>query len=177
MRTNTACKWTFLFAFAPIVLFPADVGPPRLTWAEFSAKLTPKHTVRMVLPDGTHIEGAVRQVKPDALDIHVTRTSNRQTHPKGDATIPRESLSVVDVRSPRWKGKLIGTLVPIGAGAAILAAGIAQDQGLDAVYEIAAAGGLTIAIGAPAGFFVGRAVDRRFEQFVIVREPRSGADH
>jgi hypothetical protein len=149
----------------------AGLAQVRVTWSEFSTKVTPRHAIRMVMPDGTHIEGYPLQAKADALDIHVTRTSNKQAHPEGNATIPRESVSVVQMRRPRRAGKLIGALAPIGVGAAIMAAGIAGNQGSDAVYGYAVVGGLTMGLGAPAGFFVGRAVDRRFDEFVIIPEP------
>ena len=137
-------------------------------------RVTPRHTIRMVLPDGTRVEGYPLQAKPDALDIYVTRTSNKQAHPKGNATITRESLSVVQVRSPRWKGKLIGTLAPIGAGVALLAAGGSNTFTIEGeLYGYLLAGGLTLGAGAPAGFFVGRAIDRRFDQFVIIPESRA----
>lgn len=173
MLFTKALTWILLFVLTQAALNAADAPAARITWDDFSRRVTPERTVRMVLPDGTNVEGYVLQAKPDAIDIYVTHTSNKQAHPKGNATISRESLSVVQVRSPRHIGKLIGTLAPIGVGAAIAAAGIAGNQGSDSVYGYALAGGLTIAIGAPVGFLAGRAVDRRFDQFVIIPEPHS----
>lgn len=166
-------KWSLFLLFAPVAVSAADAAENRVTWSEFSTRMTPKCTIRMVLPDGTHIEGRPLQVKPDAIDVRISRTSNKQAHRKGDAAIPRESVSVVEVRNPRWKGKLIGTLAPIGVGAAILAAGVAANQGSDDVYGYAILGGATMGFGAPLGFFVGRAIDRRFEQFIIIPERQS----
>lgn len=167
MRTIGFSKWIVLLSVAPVLLRAADPGPPRVTWAEFSGMMTPKHTVRMVLPDGTHVQGKVLRANSEGLEIRIRSTSNPQVHPKGEATIPRESLSVVDVRSPRSKGKLIGTLVPIGVGAGILAAGVGD--GGDEVYVYLVAGGTTMGFGGVAGFFIGRAVDRRFQRFVIAQ--------
>ena len=152
-----------LLSFAPV----ARAATERVTWNEFSAKVTPEHTIRMVLPDGTRIEGHPLQIKPDSLDLRVTRTSNKQAHPKGAATVPRKSVSVVQVRSPRWAGKLIGTLVPIAAGAAIL--GSAFNQG-DLSYRLIPLGGVIVGAGAPSGYFIGRAVDNRMEEFIIAPE-------
>ncbi len=157
----------FLFLTTAVVAGNIPTGN-RVTWSEFSAKVAPKHTIRMVLPDGTLVEGHPLQLTADAMELSITRTSNRQAHAKGRATIPRGSVSVVEVRSPRWKGKLIGALAPIGIGTAIAVGGMAANQGSDDIYVYAAAGGLTIAAGAPAGLLVGRAIDRRFERFTII---------
>ncbi len=69
-------------------------------------------------------------------------------------------------------GKLIGTLAPIGVGVALLAAG-GTNQIEGEFYGYLVAGGLTLGAGTPTGFFVGRAVDRRFDQFVIIPESRT----
>ncbi len=172
MLFSGALKWILLFTFTLAALNAADPASARISWSDFSMRVTPRHTIRMVLPDGTHVEGYPLHAKPDALDIYVTRTSNKQAHPKGNATISRESLSVVQVRSPRRMGKLIGTLAPIGAGVALLAVGGTSHIEGD-FYGYIAAGGLTLGVGTPVGFFVGRAVDRRFDQFVILPESRT----
>jgi hypothetical protein len=158
---------TVLLSFLLAALSHSGSAQVRLTWAEFSTKVMPTHNIRMVLPDGTHVEGYPLVAKPDGLDLHLTRTSNRQAHPKGNTTIPRSSVSVVEMRRSRWKGKLIGTLVPLAAGIAIMAAG--RNKG-DDVYGYIAVGGLTVGFGTPVGFLAGRAVDRRFDQFVIIPE-------
>ena len=139
----------------------------RLTWDALGAQARPGCSIRMVLPDGMQIEGRLVSFRPEAMDLSVYKTSNKQAHPKGLITIPRKNVSVVEIRAKRHKGRLIGTLVPIGLGAAMLAGGLAQsDEGI--LYTMLAAGGLAMGAGAPSGYFIGRAIDRRFEQFVIV---------
>src|SRR5947209_6070170 len=133
MRLNQALKSILLLCIAAVAV-NAQSTAKRITWNEFSTQVTPRHTIRLVLPDGTHIEGKPLQVTPDSISAKVTRTSNKQAQPKGSATIPRQSVSVVEVRSPRYAGKLIGTLVPIAAGAAIAAGGFAASQGTDDIY-------------------------------------------
>ncbi len=116
--------------------------PARLTWDAFGAQATrPGCSIRMVLPDGTQIEGRLVSFRPEAVDLSVYKTSNKQAHPKGLITIPRKNVSVVEIRAKRRKGRLIGTLVPIGLGAAMLAGGLTQsDEGI--LYTMLAAGGL-----------------------------------
>jgi hypothetical protein len=107
-------------------------------------------SVRIVLPDGAELEGRPTSFRPEAMDLHVYRSSNRQAHPKGSLTLPRQTVTVVGIRprTLRWKGRAIGTLLPIGVGAGV---------------------------GAPAGYFIGRASDRRFVPFAIL-PPEPGAN-
>jgi len=145
----------------------AGIAQNRVTWSEFSMRVTPRHSIRMVLPDGTAIEGSPLEMKPEGMEIRIRKTSNRQAHPKGVMTIPRVAVTVVEVRTPRSRGKIIGTLAPIGVGIALVAT--AYGRG-DDTYVRLFAGGLTMAGGGVGGFFIGRAVDRRFEQVVIAAE-------
>ncbi|MBL8293263.1 MAG: hypothetical protein JNN08_15555 [Bryobacterales bacterium] len=147
---------------------PLNAKPlARLTWDAFGAQARPGCSIRMVLPDGVQIEGHLVSFRPEAMDLSVYKTSNKQAHPKGFITIPRKNVSVLEMRARRYKGRLIGTLVPIGLGGAMLAGGLTQsDEGI--LYSMLAAGGLTMGAGAPSGYFVGRAIDRRFESFLIV---------
>ena len=144
----------------------AGIAQKRVTWSDFSSRMTERHTIRMVLPDSTAVEGRPMEMRSDGMDIRITKTSNRQAQPKGLATIARDAVSVVQVRTPRSRGKWIGTLVPLGVGITVVAASIGRG---DETYKLLAAGGLTMSGGSVGGFLVGRAVDRRFEQFVIVK--------
>lgn len=122
--TNTV-SWALLLVSLPAVVRSAEV-PKRVTWGEFCSTVNEKTTIRMALPDGAIVEGRVLRTRPDGLDVHVTRTSNPQAHPKGDASISRALLSTVEIRRPHRKGKLIGTLVPLGVGSALAAGGMAD---------------------------------------------------
>jgi hypothetical protein len=161
-----AVSCTLLLVFTTAAVEGSNSGG-RVTWDEFSTRVSPKHTIRMVLPNGTIIQGQALHLKDDAIEMHVTRTSNAVMQQKGNAIIPRASVSVIDVRSPRRAGKIIGTLVPIAAGLALGAAGVAGNQGSESVYGYALVGGIIVA-AAPVGYFVGRAIDRRFDRFTII---------
>jgi hypothetical protein len=139
----------------------------RMSWSDFSARMTPRHTLRIAFPDGAVIESRPLEIKPDQINVRITGTSDRRTHPKGPAIIPRAAISVVEVRPPRSLGKLIGTLAPIGVGAALVGASFGHG---DDTYVRLVAGGLTMAAGGVGGFFIGRAIDRRFERIVIAGE-------
>jgi hypothetical protein len=164
-----ARSWFLELSFASLLASSLHAEPlARLTWDAFGAQAArPGSAIRMVLPDGTQIEGRLVSYRPEAMDLSVYRTSNKQAHPKGLVTIPRKDVSVVEIRARRHKGRLIGTLVPLGLGAAMLAGGQAQsDEGI--FYGTLAGGALIMGVGTPIGYFAGRAIDRRFEQFLIV---------
>ncbi|MBI5086838.1 MAG: hypothetical protein HZB13_19855 [Acidobacteria bacterium] len=127
--------------------------------------LTPEHVVRIVLPDGVQVEGRPVELKADEMKLSVTRTSNRQLHPKGSVTVPRDAVKVVEVRKPRSKGRWIGVLAGAGPGSAIMATSSNVNNEFN-VYSLLA-GAAATAVGVPAGFFIGRAVDRRFQKFVV----------
>jgi len=157
--TRSWVRWMALLLVAAPVM-----AENRLSWTDFSMLMKPNQTFRLALPDATVIEGRPVEMRPDGMVIRITRTSDRRAHPKGTVTVPREAVSVVEVRKPRSVGKIIGTLAPIGVGIAIAAS--AANEG-DEMYVNLVAGGLTMAVGGVGGFFVGRAIDRRFERFVI----------
>ena len=173
-RSLTAALCSVLLWLTPAAIPAAEVQLHRITWDEFQARITPRYKIKMVLPDGSRIEGNPVVVRHDAMDLRVTRTSNKRAHPKGDTVVPRSSISVVEARKPRWAGKLIGTVAPIGIGAGLLAAGlVSSDEQL--LYSGIAAGGCTMAFGGIGGFFIGRAIDRRFETLEILPESTRGA--
>ena len=147
----------------------AESPAKRITWNEFSQSVTPRHTLRIVLPDGTRIECAPLQVTADLINAQVTRTSNPRAHPQGSLTIPRESVAAVQVRSPRRRGRLLA-LVPIPAGVAVGLGGFLTSRGSDEVYTYIVTGAAIMGIGGTAGFFLGRAIDRRFELYSIIPE-------
>jgi hypothetical protein len=144
----------------------ASDRPAQLTWDAFSAYVNGHCSIRMTLPDGTLIEGHPVIFRPEALEIAVYKTSDRQLHSKSRMTVPRESVSVVDIRKSRKRGRLIGTLVPLGIGAGLLAGATARSIE-SPIYGPLVAGGLTMVVGTPVGYFIGRAFDRRFERFII----------
>lgn len=145
----------------------ASDRPAQLTWEAFGAYVNGHCSIRMMLPDGTLIEGHPVTIRPEALEIAVYKTSNRHLHSNSRMMVPRESVSVVDIRKSRKRGRLIGTLVPLGIGAGLLAGATARSIE-SPIYGPLVAGGLTMVVGTPVGYFIGRAVDRRFERFTII---------
>jgi hypothetical protein len=123
----------------------------------------------MVLPDGATIEGNLLRVTADAMVLAITKTSNRSAHPKGEASVPRESVSTLEVRSPGWKWRIIGALIPVGIAFGIIAGALHAGNG-ELEPAIGGVAGLTIMAGAPLGYFAGRSKDRIFRMVRVIRE-------
>jgi hypothetical protein len=136
--------------------------PGRLSWSELSP-LVVDRKVQTTLPDGTRIQGQALAVRPDALVMDITKTSNRKAHPKGQAEIPRASVTELAVIRDKGPGKLIGGILGTVGGA--FAAGAATYYGGGGG---AAAGWLLILpVSAVGGYYAGKAVDRRVTRIVI----------
>ncbi len=152
----------------------ASDRPVQVTWDAFGAYVNGRSSIRMMLSDGTLIEGHPVLFRPEALEIAVYKTSNHQLHSKSRMTVPRENVSVVDIRKNRKRGRLIGTLVPFGIGAGLLAGATARSIE-SPIYGPLVAGGLTMVVGTPVGYLIGRASDRRFERFIVI--PKAERDN
>ena len=146
-----------------------------LKWNEV-AQAVAGRTVQMVLPDGTSLKGPVLNVTSEALEIQIKKTSNRQTYPKGQISIPRSSVSVLRYTQVRGRWRAIGTA--IGAGASAVVGSLVYTRfNNEANPETGAtlAAGI-VGAGAAAGYFAGRGADKRVTIITIVREEAS-ADH
>lgn len=156
---------------------PKTSGPEkhyRLEWGDLAGMIRDEK-VSMVLPDAAHLQGRVLAVEPEALVLDITKTSDRRAHPKGHASIPRASVSVLRLTKPGghvWQivggtlgsvgGLVLGALVAYGAGA----------------NNAAAVGGIILgsaAIGGVAGWWGGRVSDRKVIVITVVPESPQGA--
>ena len=139
----------------------------RLKWEELNPQIAGKK-VEFVLPDGTHAQGEVGAVEAAGIRMKITKTSNRKVQPKGNQLVPRQSVAFLRFTERRGWGRLIGTVAGIGAAAAIVGA-----QDID-IYE----GPLVILVPAVAvvgaagcgvaGYYTGRAIDKRITEITIV---------
>jgi hypothetical protein len=140
----------------------------RLKWEELDSRILHKKTA-FGLPDGTRLEGKVLGVEETGLHLHVTKTSNRREHRKGDQLIARDAISVLRVTEYGKKGRILGTL-----GVAALAGGIVAAQHIE-VYEgpaliiIPAVIALGIGGSAIGGYYAGKAYDKKVTEISIVR--------
>ena len=138
------------------------------SWSDLSQEVEPSWTLRMVLPDSTLVEGRTATFTSEALTMQVVKTSNKSLHPKGVVTIPRDQVKTLEIRKNSTKGRWIGTLVPVGAGAAAgLTYGQVNSGELVAAGAAALLFGLVAVGGGVPGFFIGRAVDRQFHAVAV----------
>ena len=139
----------------------ADVKQVETAWTGLGGLISSRK-VALVLPDRAAIEGKAISVQPEALTLTITKTSDRQGHPKGAASIPRASIPTLQLLEMRVTGRVIGTTVGVVVG---LAAGavIILHNGLFADTSTGQNVGAGVAIfGLPvAGYFAGRALDRK----------------
>lgn len=138
------------------------------SWSDLSQEVEPNWTLRMILPDSTLVEGRTATFTSEALTMRVVKTSNMSLHPKGVVTIPRDQVKTLEIRKNGTKGRWIGTLLPVAAGAAAgLAYGQSNSGDLLAPEAAAALFGLIAGGGGVAGYFIGRAVDRQFHAVAV----------
>jgi hypothetical protein len=94
----------------------AETDTIELRWNELSGLAVGKN-VELHLNDGTRLQGELLAVRPDALSIDVSKTSNKLTYPKGQREIPRASVSTFQMRrlkTARWR--VVGTTAGVVGG-------------------------------------------------------------
>ena len=82
------------------------VAPQKLAWDELP-QLVGKR-VSIPLYDGSAVSGKVIEVKPDALFILVSKSSNPRTYPKGLLRVPRANLHILELHKNGFKDGLKG---------------------------------------------------------------------
>jgi len=163
------------FTFSALLLVGQTLlwgGQPRqiqLSWSELGPRIAEKK-VALVLPDGTHVEGKVRTVQPDALHLRVSKTSDRKTLAKGERAIPRESVSLLRVTEYGTRGRLLTVAGTLGAAAGIVAAhDIDIYEGPAVVIVPAVVAGGMAGLGV-ASYCIGKRIDRRVTEIRIAPE-------
>jgi hypothetical protein len=131
----------------------AQQRPQERKWAEL-ASLIEGREVQLTLPDAVTIRGDVVGVRNDTLILNIGRTTNHVMHPKGHASIPRESVTLIELHERhrsgrRHLGAIVGTAVGVGLG--IFAAQSGYSAGKAVLTGTAVGSG-----GALIGYFVGR---------------------
>jgi hypothetical protein len=140
-------------------------GERRVNWDGLAAIVG--RQVRVVMPDGAHIEGSVTGLETDALAVDIHKTSNRKAYPKGHFLLPRATLRAVDVverSSKHWRI----VCVALGGGIGYLAARAAINSSKGSGPGVGGIGLGTLAAGLPVGgYLLGNAADRRVTTYVI----------
>jgi hypothetical protein len=139
----------------------AASGEVESSWANLSPLIVNKR-IALILPGGARVEGEAVEVRPEELAMKIAKTSDAHANPKGVASIPRASVTTVQLLEMRFVGRIVGTIVGAGAGLGA-AVGIALIGGLFSKDTAAkTAGIIAVTAGLPvAGFFIGWSLDRK----------------
>jgi len=140
--------------------------PVELKWSELNTAIYGQ-SVELTLPGAFKIRGEVVAVRDDALVLDIRRTSDARAFPKGNAVVPRASVTLLKLEQQRgshWRamGTVIGVLGGVVVGTYI-AAKTASSPGPGIAIFIATASAASI-----AGNVAGGAADRKTRLIRIV---------
>ena len=144
-----------------------------LKWSELGQAVAGR-TVQMVLPDETSLKGPVLNVTSEVLEIQIKKTSNRKAYPKGRFSVPRSSVSVLQLRAVKGFWRAIGTAIGAGAATGAWTPVLVSVSSLETLKSHeGAVVFVTIAGAGAVGYVVGREADKRVTIITIVREEAS----
>lgn len=142
----------------------------QLAWSELEALVVDRRA-KTTLTDGTRIEGDVLAVRPEALVMDITKTSDKKAYPKGETTIPRNLVTGLQLVKLSGPGRAILGVVG-GAGGLLLGGVIACfNPGAGVVL----AWTVFVPAGATGGYYLGKSIDRRHSKLTIVSETPEAA--
>jgi hypothetical protein len=154
-----AAFFVLLFS-API--FAGSADQRQIAWNDLPMVFNKK--IRIVMPDGTRIEGKAVALETDALAVQVTKTTNANDYPKGKLLVPRATLQAFDIRNPTYHWRVVGTVLGTLGGVVALAVGALADSNEISATALAAAGAIPV-----AGYFLGQRADQRVTTYVITQ--------
>jgi len=159
--TNPKSPVSVLVAFALVAQSTAMAAPKpvELRWSELSSAIQGR-TIQLTLPEGVTVGGEVTVVREDSLVLNVHKTSDSKTYPKGSATIPRESVTVLSVKEThgRW-GRKMGT--SLGTLTGVLAGGYVAAKSASSAGSGLAIFGVITGAGSLGGYYLGKSADTR----------------
>ncbi len=152
-----------LLILVPFFLCGAADLPRQMKWEELPTLLG--RNVSIVMPQGAAVSGKVAAIEPDVMLLHVSRTTDRVTFPKGELRVPRAGLHTLELHSKGHKFRILGTSLGFVAGVtggAAAAIGVQGGLFSNNHQGAAAATFFGIIAGASAGgYFIGNAGDRK----------------
>jgi hypothetical protein len=144
----------------------AQAKPLELRWNELSQMIL-NQTVELKVGESATIRGDVASVRDDSLVLDVSKSSDTKAFPKGNASIPRASVTLIKVmRSHGNWGRNLGTTVGVLSGVTIggyTAGTTADSAGTGIPVFLAIASGISI-----VGYYLGKTLDRKVTMIRIV---------
>ncbi|MEO8049901.1 MAG: hypothetical protein ABI833_05750 [Acidobacteriota bacterium] len=157
LKAPTALLVAFALAGQPMAT--AAPKPLELTWSELSSKIQGR-TIELTLPGGTTVGGEVAVVREESLVLNVRKTSDVKDYPKGSATIPRASVTVLSLIETEGKwGRKMGT--GLGTLAGVLAGGFIAGTTAPSPGAGLAMFGAVTGAGSLGGYYLGKSADRK----------------
>ena len=176
MTRNLLSAAGSLLLVAASPLWCGEARQVQLPWNELGPRITGQK-VALVLPNGIHIEGKVRNVETDALRLDVKKTSDRELLPKGERLIPRESVSLLRVTRYRKLGRVLVTSGAVAIASGIVAANYPDlyEGAVVAIVPAVTAGGL-VGVGL-GGYYAGKRLDKTVTEIRVLPDqaPRVAA--
>ena len=164
LRTPVVLLLTSLLAGQSITF--AASRPVELKWSELHSVIYGQ-SVELTLPGAVTIKGDVVAVRDDALVLDVKKTSDAKEFARGNAVIPRASVTLLKLekRGSNWRtmGTVIGVLGGVVVGGYI-AVKAATSAGPGIAIFLATASAAAI-----AGRVAGGAADRKTTMIRIVQ--------
>jgi hypothetical protein len=169
-----AGRSSFVFWLVPLVValllvpsegFSAVKDEIQLPWSDI-APLVQDQKVSLVLPGGAAIEGRALAVEADALVLDIKKSSDSRSHPRGRNSIPRSSVSVVQLHQIKGNRRWLGAAIGAGGGGVggwFLAEGVfhVSGEGLNRTSAVVGSVAGLVAGATAIGYFAGREGDRR----------------
>jgi len=169
MKMSTMFLATCLLTHTLCAADPKEVS---LRWTELEPAVAGRQ-IRMTLPNGPQIKGRVLAVEPQALRIQITKTSDKLVQPKGEISLPRTAIPVLQVMryGIRWRifGTAIGPVLVGAAGASVAARGAGTVNDLPKYIGYGAGAVIGTGVG---GYFLGKRADRHVTPSGFFRRPR-----
>jgi hypothetical protein len=154
--------------FCAVSLAAATEEKLNLDWNEIFAYVEGRK-LTVGLADGSQVEGIVRGVNAESLDMQVRRSTSN-THRSGDASIRREEVSVIRFRETKGNWRALGTAIGAGAGAAIGGIAAVRLDNENASGKAGAAVGIAVGAGAGLGYALGHAKDQRNVTILVKKQ-------
>jgi hypothetical protein len=173
MKIHNALGATLLLTHGLCAAGQKDLS---LRWTELTPAVADRQ-VRITLPNGPRIEGKVVAVDPQALRIKITKTSDKIGQPKGEFSIPRTAIPVLQLvqYGSRWRifGTAVGPILMGAAGASVYARGAGSVDDIPKYIGIGAAAVIGSGVG---GYFLGKRADRRVTTIRILPQNQDAPD-
>lgn len=152
---------------------PAAESAIKTTWSGFQQQATRQklssRAARISLDTGGEFKATFLRAEDDGLVVRANKQTRRWATSRGEAKIPRDSVSGIRFTGKVGRGGLIGGLAGLGAGAGIVAALASSWSSGDCEGNSCGGVLLLIPVLAVVGYFAGHAVDKRAPAFLIER--------